>query len=118
MKEWGEPSQRRGKSKERLAGLFCIAFWIALVVSAITLTHPAFAHGGGLAADGCNMDRSTGVRHCHRGQNAGQSQRQANGDVYYPNCAAARAAGAAPVRRGQPGYGRHLDRDNDGVGCE
>ena len=30
----------------------------------------------------------------------------------------ARAAGAAPVRRGDPGYGRHLDRDGDGVGCE
>jgi len=36
----------------------------------------------------------------------------------YPNCAAARAAGAAPVRAGQPGYGKHLDRDGDGVGCE
>lgn len=38
--------------------------------------------------------------------------------VYYKNCSAARAAGAAPVRRGQPGYGSHLDRDGDGVGCE
>jgi hypothetical protein len=38
--------------------------------------------------------------------------------AYYKNCAAARAAGAAPVRRGQPGYGSHLDRDGDGVGCE
>ena len=36
----------------------------------------------------------------------------------YPNCAAARAAGAAPVRAGQPGYGSHLDRDGDGIGCE
>ncbi|WP_203415161.1 excalibur calcium-binding domain-containing protein [Pseudoxanthomonas suwonensis] len=36
----------------------------------------------------------------------------------YRNCAEARAAGAAPVRRGEPGYGTHLDRDNDGVGCE
>ena len=39
-------------------------------------------------------------------------------DVYYQNCAAARAAGAAPVHVGDPGYGRHLDRDGDGVGCE
>lgn len=38
--------------------------------------------------------------------------------VYYKNCAAARAAGAAPVYRGQPGYGAHLDRDADGIGCE
>jgi hypothetical protein len=37
---------------------------------------------------------------------------------YYANCTAARAAGAAPVRIGQPGYGTHLDRDGDGVGCE
>lgn len=36
----------------------------------------------------------------------------------FANCAAARAAGAAPVRRGDPGYGPLLDRDNDGVGCE
>lgn len=38
--------------------------------------------------------------------------------VYYKNCSAAKAAGAAPVRRGDPGYGKHLDRDGDGVGCE
>ncbi|MER7484476.1 excalibur calcium-binding domain-containing protein [Streptomyces sp. NPDC126497] len=38
--------------------------------------------------------------------------------VYYENCAAARAAGAAPVRRGEPGYGSHLDRDGDGTGCD
>ncbi|HWT43630.1 MAG TPA: excalibur calcium-binding domain-containing protein, partial [Sphingopyxis sp.] len=37
---------------------------------------------------------------------------------HYPNCSAARAAGAAPVRQGTPGYGRHLDRDDDGIGCE
>ncbi|MFJ6634788.1 excalibur calcium-binding domain-containing protein [Streptomyces sp. NPDC091376] len=40
------------------------------------------------------------------------------GSAYYRNCDAARAAGAAPVRRGDPGYGRHLDRDGDGVACE
>ncbi|WP_434591365.1 GmrSD restriction endonuclease domain-containing protein [Brevibacterium sp. 1718] len=37
---------------------------------------------------------------------------------YFENCTAAREAGAAPVRRGDPGYGSHLDRDGDGVGCE
>jgi hypothetical protein len=38
--------------------------------------------------------------------------------AYYKNCTAAKAAGAAPVYRGQPGYGSHLDRDGDGIGCE
>ncbi len=36
----------------------------------------------------------------------------------FENCDAARAAGAAPVRRGDPGYGPHLDRDGDGTACE
>ena len=36
----------------------------------------------------------------------------------YRNCAAARAAGAAPLYRGQPGYAAHLDRDSDGIACE
>ncbi|QCX26482.1 excalibur calcium-binding domain-containing protein [Nocardioides jishulii] len=43
---------------------------------------------------------------------------EAPAPVYFANCTAARAAGAAPVRVGDPGYGRHLDRDGDGVGCE
>lgn len=39
-------------------------------------------------------------------------------NTHYQNCTAARAAGAAPVYAGDPGYGPHLDRDGDGVGCE
>ncbi|WP_345694704.1 excalibur calcium-binding domain-containing protein [Kitasatospora terrestris] len=38
--------------------------------------------------------------------------------VYYKNCAEARAAGVAPLHRGDPGYAPHLDRDGDGVACE
>ena len=39
-------------------------------------------------------------------------------NTYYENCTAAREARAAPVYQGGPGYGRHLDRDGDGIGCE
>jgi hypothetical protein len=38
--------------------------------------------------------------------------------VYYANCAAAKAAGVAPLYRGDPGYRSGLDRDGDGVACE
>jgi hypothetical protein len=38
--------------------------------------------------------------------------------AYYANCSAARAAGAAPLLRGQPGYRAQMDGDNDGVACE
>lgn len=36
----------------------------------------------------------------------------------YRNCSEARAAGAAPLYRGQAGYSPRLDRDGDGVACE
>lgn len=36
----------------------------------------------------------------------------------YATCREARAAGAAPIRRGDPGYSAKLDRDGDGVACE
>jgi hypothetical protein len=40
------------------------------------------------------------------------------GPIYYKDCDAARAAGAAPIHRGEPGYRSELDRDNDGTACE
>lgn len=38
--------------------------------------------------------------------------------AYYGSCADARAAGAAPLYAGEPGYRPGLDRDKDGVACE
>jgi hypothetical protein len=114
------------------------------MIIALILTAPvcgqAFAHGGGLDANGCHTNRKTGDYHCHRSPSppppppprapvssfldsppeadSGGSARSGAAGWSYRNCTEARAAGAAPVRRGDPGYGPHLDRDNDGVGCE
>ncbi|AFL49029.1 hypothetical protein ABIE78_005208 [Sinorhizobium fredii] len=49
--------------------------------------------------------------------NDGQAASE-GGEVYFRNCGAARAAGAAPIRAGEPGSRRKLDRDGDGVACE
>lgn len=38
--------------------------------------------------------------------------------AYYKNCTEAKAAGAAPLHRGEPGYRSALDRDGDGIACE
>jgi hypothetical protein len=38
--------------------------------------------------------------------------------AYYSSCADARAAGAAPLYLGEPGYRPGLDRDGDGVACD
>lgn len=95
---------------------------IALVLLVAMCAIPASAHPGGLATDGCHFDRKAGTRHCHAAK-AARAERGIEsllGRVAgpFPNCAAARAAGAAPVRSGDPGYSRKLDRDGDGVGCE
>lgn len=123
MANWSKQDRVKYHSKQDLTkpmnGLkrfvvFCIA------LHSFAWNEPVVAHGGGLAADGCHNDRRNGGRHCHRGpaQPVRVPQRALGGDVYYPNCAAARAAGAAPIRAGEPGYGGHLDRDGDGKACE
>lgn len=38
--------------------------------------------------------------------------------VKYANCDAVRAAGAAPIHPGDPGWQKKFDRDGDGVGCD
>lgn len=44
--------------------------------------------------------------------------KNSGGNVEYASCAAAKAAGAAPLRKGDPGYSPRLDRDGDGIACE
>lgn len=94
----------------------------------------AHAHGGGLDRHGCHNDRKNGGYHCHRAAaptpapvpslalraeaQPGRAALPSRAQPVFRNCSEARAAGAAPVQRGDPGYGPHLDRHNDGVGCE
>lgn len=40
------------------------------------------------------------------------------GGVFYRNCAHVWDELGRPIRDSEPGYGRHLDRDGDGMGCE
>ncbi|WP_054952377.1 excalibur calcium-binding domain-containing protein [Flaviflexus massiliensis] len=40
------------------------------------------------------------------------------GDVYFANRTEARAAGAARLCVGEPGYRTAMDRDRDGIACE
>lgn len=49
---------------------------------------------------------------------SGSSGSGSSDSVYYANCTEARAAGAAPILVGEPGYRSALDRDKDGVACE
>ena len=98
---------------------------VALLASSVFATiplAPASGHPGGLNAEGCHNNRKTGGYHCPRGSSSSPAQAlravSSNSRREFANCSQARAAGAAPVRIGDPGYGRHLDRDGDGIGCE
>lgn len=107
---------------------------MALAAIALCIAMNVSAHGGGLNPEGCHNDRKRGGYHCHRGGGASTRsdaapinnftpsrnapERASGSSGAYANCTEARAVGAAPVRRGEPGYGPHLDRDGDGVGCE
>jgi hypothetical protein len=102
----------------------CLTYHLLIFVIALgcfASAAPAGAHPGGLNAEGCHNNRTTGGYHCHRASSGAAPSRRPStlfGNSYYPNCAAARAAGAAPIRAGDPGYSRKLDRDGDGVACE
>lgn len=47
-----------------------------------------------------------------------ESEAAVEGSVYYSGCDEARAAGAAPIYAGQPGYREGMDGDGDGIACE
>ncbi|MCK8456489.1 excalibur calcium-binding domain-containing protein [Sphingomonas faeni] len=38
--------------------------------------------------------------------------------IFYSGCREVRAAGVAPLHRGQPGYRSGMDGDGDGIACE
>lgn len=60
----------------------------------ICLPPVAFAHGGGLNAEGCHTNRKTGDYHCHGGQAAQQPRQSQNA-----------ASGASASRAAPPGNG-------------
>lgn len=98
-----------------------LAFLLSLAFSGSALAHP-----GGLNSEGCHNNRKTGDYHCHRSSGRSNAARAEPAPLFdsapanraFRNCTEARQAGAAPVHRGDPGYGTHLDRDRDGIGCE
>ena len=49
---------------------------------------------------------------------ASRSATGAESSVFYSGCRQVRAAGAAPLYRGQPGYRPGMDGDGDGIACE
>lgn len=86
-----------------------------------------FAHSGRTDSNGCHTNRKTGEYHCHNKKSSStstkktssnSSKKTSSGNIYFGNCTEARNKGYTNIRKGQPGYAGHLDRDKDGIACE
>lgn len=89
-----------GRRRQRWQSVFIVfggAPVAGLSIGWLTSPHVGVATTSGAA--------STGVRPASRA-------------VYYAGCNEARAAGAAPIYAGEPGYRPEMDGDGDGIACE
>ncbi|WP_024802812.1 excalibur calcium-binding domain-containing protein [Nocardia sp. BMG51109] len=80
----------------------------------ITLSAPAFADyvpSGSAGTGSSGIDDAIGAT-----GSAGLAQTGSAGGTF-KNCDEARAAGRAPLFRGEPGYSPHLDPDGTGMAC-
>jgi hypothetical protein len=105
--------------------------WISFLALATALalaSAPAAARSGALPVDSL-PGRGPNAEAAQRplGPNARATERplgpntrliREGKEVYYSSCAAAGAVRSTPIRQGEAGYGRHLDRDGDGLACE
>ena len=95
---------------------------VGLVQNAITVREQQAEQARQAAA--AEQARQAAAAEQARQAAAAQQAQQQQGFVSQPqqggyrNCREARAAGAAPLYRGQAGYNPRLDRDGDGVACE
>jgi hypothetical protein len=73
------------------------------------------------STDAALLARRRKARKAYRRRTTGSSRSRSSaysGSASFSNCSEAREAGAAPIRSGDAGYSRRLDRDGDGIACE
>ncbi|HHK5548899.1 TPA: excalibur calcium-binding domain-containing protein [Bacillus thuringiensis] len=47
-----------------------------------------------------------------------QQKQSEQNNVVYENCTQVKKAGKAPIKQGEPGYSKKLDKDGDGIACD
>jgi Flp pilus assembly pilin Flp len=98
-------------------GATAVEYALLLSLIAMAIVVPIYILGAGLtfvfegAANGLSTPAPAPAGH-------GAPATVAPPPVHYDSCDAVRAAGAAPIHVGDPGYSPALDPDGDGVGCE
>ena len=69
--------------------------------------------GGSDSGEGSESGANSESESQKKSESAPEPQKE-----FYANCKEAKAAGAAPLYRGDPGYREDLDGDKDGTACE
>lgn len=93
----------------------------APVAAAAAVAAPVEAARPALAAAKRLSDRPRASRRRRAAAPAPRPVRRAirrSASVYYSGCNEVRAAGLAPLYRGEPGYRPEMDGDDDGIACE
>ncbi|MGX1885432.1 excalibur calcium-binding domain-containing protein [Streptomyces sp. NPDC055287] len=121
----------RGRTRLRSQGLGGLTGWLQRSSDAATRRHGRVRHDRAVGILGAEIQESLWLRSSPNEGKArtsgdagtgggsasgGRSSTGGGGSAFYRNCTAVGEVGAAPIRRGDPGYGPHLDRD--GVACE
>ena len=63
-------------------------------------------------------DEAAAAARTRQRQSAPAPSQPAPAELNFRSCKEARAAGYSHMRRGEPGYSPHLDRDGDGIACD
>jgi hypothetical protein len=121
-KGWFDPAAARFATCTGRAGPGCSS-WSAAGVRAAAGgacrdAYRADEHGTPAARAAAARVPTRRAAACRAACRAAAGQRQQRRHRYYKNCGQARAAGAAPIKRGEPGYRPELDRNNDGIACD
>ena len=69
--------------------------------------------GGSDSGEGSESGADSGSESQKKSESAPEPQKE-----FYASCDDAKAAGAAPMYKGDPGYRPELDRDKDGIACD
>ncbi|MQY24020.1 excalibur calcium-binding domain-containing protein [Nocardia macrotermitis] len=98
----------------RMIPVVAAAGLLGLVAPAAALAAPGSGAGTGGSSAGGSGFTVNNQGTISPSQNTSDDQ---NTLVWYPNCAAVRAAGKAPLYPSQPGYSTALDPKGTGVAC-
>lgn len=112
-----DPIPNKGRSKRTRRSDSKSVPFAAKILGASAAFGAVIGIGSIATADGGPQRIASAARSLAVGTGIVRKRSPQAGD-YWARCDSARAAGTAPIYRGEPGYRSGLDGDSDGIACE